>query len=442
MDFLDELFAPLAAEVGPGLTNVLIALLVLGIGYVVAKLVERVVAALLRRTNLDNRLARSMGSTPTQEPSVEQAIARLVFYLIMLFVLLAVFQRLNWTFITEPLNLLVTQIVDFLPNLIAAAIILVVGYLLARVLRGLVTNLAAGLGAERLGRRIGLNLSLSRLTGTIVYALILIPTIIAALNALDIEAVSQPAAAMLQTLLDAIPRLFGAGLLLVIAYFVGRVVADIVRDLLAGLGFDGFVARLGLYSATTGVTTRRTPSQIAGLLVLVAIMLFAAMEAANLLGFETLAVLLAEVIAFAGRLLLALLIFAVGLYLANLARNVIAASGNRYAGLLAHIARWAVIIFAGAIALRELGVANTIINLAFGLLLGAIAVAAALAFGLGSRELAGREAERLLQEARTNPPPPPAPTPPAPPLGPAPPTIPTPPAGTPPPAPESPGEGI
>lgn len=430
MDFLDELFAPLTAEVGPGLTNLLIALLILGIGYVFAKVVERLVAALLNRTNLDNRLARSMGSTPTQEPSVEQAVARLVFYLIMLFVLLAVFQRLNWTFITDPLNLLVTRIVDFLPNLIAAAVILAVGYLLARVLRGLVTNLAAGLGAERLGRRLGLNISLSRLVGTLVYALILIPAIIAALNALDIEAISQPAAAMLQTFLDAIPRIFGAALLLTITYFVGRVIADIVRDLLAGLGFDGWVARLGLYNATSEVT-RRAPSQTAGLLVLVAIMLFAAMEAANLLGFDLLADLLAEVIAFAGRLVLALAIFALGIYLANLARNVILNSGNRNAGLLAQIARWAILIFAGAIALRQLGVADTIINLAFGLLLGAIAVAAALAFGLGSRDLAGREAERMLRDVRTNPPtPPPPPT--------VPPTSPT----TPPPSTPGPGEGI
>lgn len=435
MDFLDELFAPLTAEVGPGLTNLLIALLILGIGYVVAKVIERLVAALLSRTNLDNRLARSMGSTPTEEPSVEQAIARLVFYLIMLFVLLAVFQRLNWGFITDPLNLLVTRIVDFLPNLIAAAVILAVGYLLARVLRGLVTNIAAGLGAERLGRRLGLNLSLSRLIGTIVYALILIPAIIAALNALDIEAISQPAAAMLQTFLDAIPRLFGAALLLVITYFVGRVIADIVRDLLAGLGFDGWVARLGLYNEATAVTGR-TPSQTAGLLVLVAIMLFAAMEAANLLGFDILAALLAQVIAFAGRLLLALVILALGMYLANLARNVILNSGNRNAGLLAQIARWAILIFAGAIALRQLGVADTIINLAFGLLLGAIAVAAALAFGLGSRELAGREAERMLRDVRTNPPTPPSPTPPAAPS--IPPSSPT----SPPPATQGPGEGI
>lgn len=406
MNFLDELFAPLVPLVGPGLTNLLIALLILGLGYVIAKVVEMVVVALLRRTSLDDRLARTMGAQPEQEVGVEQATGRLVFYLLMLFVLLAFFQRLNLAYLTDPLNRLITQIVDFIPNLIAAALILFVGYMIARVLRGLVTNIAAGLGAERLARRIGLNMNLSRLIGTLVYALILIPAIIAALNALDIDAISNPATAMLQTLLDAIPAIFGAALLLTITYFVGRVVAEIVADLLTGLGFDGFVSRLGLYNATTAVAGR-TPSQLVGMLLLVAIMLFAAMEAANLLGFEILAVLIAQVLAFGGRLLLALAIFALGLYLGNLARQVVLNSGNRYAELLSQLARWSILIFSGAIALRHLGVADEIINLAFGLLLGAIAVALALAFGLGGRDIAEREAERLLQRARTAPPPPP-----------------------------------
>jgi hypothetical protein len=423
MDFLDELFAPLVPLIGPGLTNILIALLILGLGYVIAKLVELVIVAILRRTSLDDRLARAMGSEPDREMSVEQATGRLVFYIIMLFVLLAFFQRLNLNFLTDPLNRLLVQIVDFIPNLIAAGLILFVGYILARILRGLVTNIAAGLGAERLASRVGLNLSLSRLIGTLVYALILLPAIIAALNALDIEAISTPAMAMLQTMLDAIPGIFGAALLLIVTYFVGRVIADIVADLLAGLGFDDLVSRLGFYNTTTAVAGR-TPSQVAGLLLLVAIMLFAAMEAASLLRFEILAALIAQVIAFGGRLLLALVIVGLGIYLANLAREVVLNSGSRYAVLLSQLARWAIVIFTAAIALRHLGVADEIINLAFGLLLGAIAVAAALAFGLGGREIAERETERLLQRARTSPPPPPTPPTPD-----APPSVTPPPAG-------------
>jgi hypothetical protein len=76
------------------------------------------------------------------------------------------------------------------------------------------------------------------------------------------------------------------------------------------------------------------------------------------------------------------------------------ASGVAQAGLLAMAARVSSLVLAGAMALRQMGLANEIINLAFGLLLGAIAVAVALAFGLGGRELAARELEGWLQSVK------------------------------------------
>lgn len=410
MDFFDQLFQPLVPVLGAGIVNLLIALIILIAGYIVAKLIERAVIAILERTDVDNRLARAMDSDPEAEPSVERAIAKFVFYLIMLFVLIAFFRRLGLDFITEPLNQLIAAFVAFLPNLIAAIVILAVGYVLARIARGLVTQLSHGLGADRLARRIGLGLSLSQLLGVLVYALILIPVIIAALNALDIEAISAPATQMLETFLTAIPGLFGAALLLIIAYFVGRVVADIVADLLAGMGFNQLMERLGMARIAEETTTARTPSEIAGAIVLVAIMLFAAMEAARLIDFVFLANIIADFLAFGGRLLLAIVIFGIGAYLANLARDLVLSSGGRNAGLTARLARWAILIFSAAIALQQLGVADEIITLAFGLTLGAIAVAAALAFGLGARDVAGREAERLVNNLRSSPPEPPRPT--------------------------------
>ncbi len=412
MDFFDRLFDPLVPLLGVGVVNLLIALIILIAGYIIAKLIERAVVALLGRTDLDDRVARAMDSSPDAEPSVERSVGRFVFYLIMLFALIAAFDRLGLNFIVEPLNQLIASIIAFIPNLIAAVVILAVGYVLARVVKGLVTQLARGLGADRLARRVGLGLSLSQLAGTLVYALVLIPAIIAALNALEIEAISEPATQMLQTFLNAIPALFGAALLLVIAYFVGRVVADIISDLLAGLGFNQFVERLGLSRiapATPGMAmpVTRTPAEIVGTIVLVAVMLFAAMEAARLVEFDFLAEIIATFLAFGGRLLLALVILAIGFYLANLARDLVLSSGGKYAGLTARLARWAVLIFTAAIALKQLGVADTIINLAFGLTLGAIALAAALAFGLGARDVAGHETERLVNDLRSNPPPPP-----------------------------------
>lgn len=401
MDFLDRIFDPLASLIGTGLANLVAALVILIVGYIVARLIERAIGMVLRRLDVDNRLAEAMGARPEDEMSVEQATGRLVFYILMLFVLLAFFQRLNLTIVTEPLNRLLSEIADFVPNLIAAGIILFVGYVLARIFRGLTTNIAMGLGADRLAERVGLKtVSLAKLLGTVVYALILIPALIAALNALDIAAISDPATAMLRTFLEAIPAIFGAAVLLAITYFVGRIIADIAADLLASLGFDDLVGRLGFGAVGEGEAAR-TPSEIAGVVVLVAIMLFAAVEAASLLRFDILATILSDFIIFGGRVLLAVIIMAIGLYLANLARNLIAGNGGTNAQLTGAVARWAILIFSGAIALRQLGVADEIITLAFGLTLGAIAVAAALAFGLGSREVAGREVEKALGQIRS-----------------------------------------
>jgi hypothetical protein len=269
--------------------------------------------------------------------------------------------------------------------------------------------------------------TLSQLIGLIVYALILIPVLIAALNTLQIEAISQPTTEMLTSFLESIPRIFGAIVILGIAYFVGRLVADLVTNVLTSLGFNRLVARLGLASVPvptgepgppTGVPApevitpgqvrvdrepiveQRTPSEVVGYLVLVLIMIFSAIEAANLLGFGIVATILAQLLRIAGQVAVAVLVFGVGLYLANLARNFILATGGLQSNFLAQAARFAIIIFSGALALRQTGIAEDIVNLAFGLLLGAIAVAAAIAFGLGGREIAARELERMVQSVK------------------------------------------
>ncbi len=130
-------------------------------------------------------------------------------------------------------------------------------------------------------------------------------------------------------------------------------------------------------------------------------MLFATVEALGLLGFEALGDLIAQFLVFAGHIFLGLIIFAIGLYLANLASKTVLASGAAQAGLLAMAARLSIIVLAGAMALRQMGLANEIINLTFGLLLGAIAVAVAIAFGLGGRDIAARELAGWIQGIRS-----------------------------------------
>jgi hypothetical protein len=292
----------------------------------------------------------------------------------------------------------------FLPNIFAAGLILVIGWFVARIVQRVISNLLAAVGADRLSERVGLSKvlgkqQLSSVIGLVVYVLILIPVLVAALNALALDAITQPATNMLDNILAAFPAIFAAALLLGIAYVVGRVVSGLIDNLLAGVGFNTILSKIGL--GKEPAEGQRTPSQIVGYLVVVAIMLFSSIEALRLLGFGSVAEMVVNFTSFAGQVLLGLVIFAIGLYLANLTSETIKASGATHAKALSLAARISILALAGAMALRQMGLANEIINMAFGLLLGAVAVAAALAFGLGGRETAARELEAWVQAAKS-----------------------------------------
>ncbi|MBV8706258.1 MAG: mechanosensitive ion channel [Acidobacteriaceae bacterium] len=220
--------------------------------------------------------------------------------------------------------------------------------------------------------------------GLLVYILVLVPVITASLNTLGLSYVAGPLSAMLNNFLLAIPNLFAAAILIAVSLVVGRMVRQIISGLLTAVGFNRLPAHLGLggLAATTG----SSPADALGNLAFTAIMLFAAMEAARLLQFVLIANLMDR-----------LLIFAFGLYLAHLAARAIRATSAPQARSLALVAQSSILFLVTAMALAEMGLARDIVNLAFGLLLGSLAVAGALAFGLGGRQTASRILERWEQ---------------------------------------------
>ncbi len=222
---------------------------------------------------------------------------------------------------------------------------------------------------------------------------------------------------MLSEFLAVVPLLFFAAVVLAISYVVARLVADLATAFLAALGADALPARLGLSRVVPAEGEGRPLSRLVGQLVLVVIMTLAAIEAADLLGFTAVATLLSAFLVLLGQVLLGLLVLAVGLYLANVLAGVVAASGAPRADLLAMATRVAVIALAVPMALKQIGLGDEIVVLAFGLLLGGavlgLAVAVGVAFGIGGRGAA----EELVTEWRGLLPPPgpaPAPTTPAP----------------------------
>ncbi len=395
------------------------ALIWLGIAWVLATVAKMAISRVMRTFSVDERLNQEVGTASSERPLLlSDTVANALYWFIFLLFLPLILDSLEMQQALLPVNNLLNQILAAIPKILEAVLIGFVGWLLAMVVRRIVTNLLAAAGADSLGARFGISRtsggqSLSWIVGTIVYVLILIPTAIAALNALDIQAISQPAIAMLNDILSAVPKIFTAALILALAYILGRWVGDLVTNILRGIGFNNVFSWLGVQpkqplrltptSSDPDATIlqepevpTRTPSEFVGIVVQVGIMLFAVVAATDVLGIPALTAIVSGIVLVAGRVLSGLVVFAIGLYLANLAFSLIASSGTRQARLLGQAARIAIIAFVAALALQQMGIGSDIVNLAFGLLLGAIAVGIALAFGLGGREIAADQIREWL----------------------------------------------
>jgi hypothetical protein len=233
--------------------------------------------------------------------------------------------------------------------------------------------------------------TLAKAAGTLVFALIIIPVAIAALQVLGIEAISGPAIAMLNEISAAIPRILTAALWLGIALIAARFLKTLIESILPPTGFDDAVRSTGILPA------RSAPSRIVANVAFIAIMLAAAIEAARQLGGDQVAIFLIQVTDLGSKVIFGTLIIVAGIFLARIIANLVG-SGTGEGGYAQTIVRYAIIALFTAIGLTFMGLADQIVILAFGLILGSAAVATALAFGLGGRDAAARLLERYSDD--------------------------------------------
>ncbi|MDJ0597852.1 MAG: mechanosensitive ion channel [Crocosphaera sp.] len=411
---LEAVYQPLNALLGE-ITSFLPKLLGAGIlsaiAWLLATLSKMLITRVLGSFNLEQRLGEG-----SEEISVAQTIGNAVYWFIFLLFLPSILSTLNLEGTLVPVQGLLDEILAIIPNILGAVIIAAVGWVVAKIVQRVVSSLLATTPINQLGEKFGLSSdpsgnSLSNIIGTVVNVLILIPVAITALDALQIQAISEPATEMLNQVLTLLPKLFAATLVLGLAYVGGQYLSDMVTNVLSTVGFNNIFQWLGIAqtpktpeTATeeTSTTQTRTPSQIAGMVVLVAVMLIASLTAVDILEIEALRAVVGTLLAIAGQVLVGLAVLALGLYLANLCFNLITNSGTRQAKFLGHTARISILIFVVAMALQQMGIAPNIVNLAFGLLVGGIAAAIALAFGLGGREVAAEQLREWLTKIKQN----------------------------------------
>nr|NUR36473.1 mechanosensitive ion channel [Sphingomonas sp.] len=367
--------------------KILIAILILVATWVVARAVKWVIQKAIDRTPA---LRKHMTGGP--EETVGHQLGTIAKLIIWLVGIMAALQFLGFAQVLAPINELVNEIFAFLPHLIAAGLIFFVGLVVARIVRRLVETVLVAANVDGLLARIGIGstatrASLARAAGVLVYALIIIPVAIAALQALEITSISAPATAMLDQILAAIPHVLAAALWIGIAFVAGRFLKTIIEAVLPPTGFDDAVRSTGVLPSTA------FPSRIIANIAMIAVILAAAIEAASQLGGGTVAIFLAQVTELGGKVIFGTLIIVVGIFLARILANLVG-SGTGEGSFAQTIVRYAIIALFTAIGLTFMGLADTIVMMAFGLILGSAAVACAIAFGLGGRDAASRILDR------------------------------------------------
>jgi hypothetical protein len=405
------------------------------------KLAQKVPA--LRRTGQDGAsLGNALGT-----------ILSMVIWLLGLVIVLGIFQ-LNQ--VLTPVTTMLEQGLGFLPNIIGAVFVFVIGLVIAKIVRALITTAlntvdfgrllgTAQSGIQRAtggamgdqqraggeqaaaqhpdaqqtapvgtqapqdqtrptqqqrppqphpqnapqqqgrGRPAGTGSNIPEIIASVVFALIMIVVSIASLQILGIASISDPAEQMLTTVFTAIPNIIAAVALLGIGVLIARFVTGLFRPILESTGIDEWLQKNEVISEDSSAT----PTILR--IVEIAVVLFFAVMAAQVLGFPQITSILSQILDLGGSVLFGAVIIAAGFFLASVVSKLVS-------GTASTIIKWAIIILFAAMGLKSMGVADSIIEMAFGALVIGLAAAAVLAFGLGGRDAAARTLDKLEKE--------------------------------------------
>ncbi|MFI5624491.1 mechanosensitive ion channel [Nocardioides sp. NPDC051685] len=386
--------------------KVLAAIVIILVTWIIAKIVAWAFAKLTSKVPVLQK-AGSDGET------IGKSLGSVAGLLVWLFGLIALLDLFELSSVLTPIQSLLDGVLGFLPNVIGAIFVFIVGALVAKVVRQLVET---ALGAVPFDKWIGSGSKLSgqvdatvgvdttadphaapaapagtaaqivRVIGLVLYAMIMIVVTIAALQILGISSISEPAEGMLNMILAAIPKLIAAAILLGIGVLIARFAADVLGQIIDGLGFDNALRSMDVLPAGQSATPAITK------VIQIGIVLFFAVMAAQMLEFPQITAFISEVLELGGKVIFGGAIIAAGVVIAGVIAKLVPGSASQ-------ILKYATIVLFVAIGLKFMGLADSIINLGFGAVVIGGAAAAALAFGLGGRDAAARQLERLQAES-------------------------------------------
>lgn len=386
------------------LPTLLGAILLLIVAWIVAKLVKKGVAKLLDSVGFDDILVK-WGAADSQERAGQtiDAIAGILYFLVWLLFLPAILGMLGLTSVSEPISSMFTTALNYVPNVIGAALIFAIGYVIANFVKSLIYNLSLSIDVDKWMNKVSSSNkdekpvstekqdTLAKVLSNLVFIVVLIPIATAALDTLGIKSISEPIVGVLDQIMSAIPNILVAVILLGIGIMIAKFVGDLITGLLQGTGINrvmNYIPSQSNMSIDLG--------KIIGQIVAVVIGVFFLVEALNVLNLEVLNGIGTAIISYLPLVISALVILGFGVIGGSALGSFIGKSAN--SEKLGEFVKYILIIFSVFMALDQLQFATTIVNSAFLFIMGGFAVAFALAFGLGGRDVAKDILQKGKQE--------------------------------------------
>lgn len=376
--------------------NVVVALIILIFAFISASIVKALISKLMKIVKID-KLFEKAKITDERRENTKDFILKTVYFVVFILWMPGFFERLGMNGVASPIISMMNKTLSYLPNIVGSILLLIVGLFISKTVKELLIPIFKKLQIDQYLNKIGIDsknkLSVAEVLANTVYVIILVPIIIGALNVLHINAISEPAILMLNTILAYIPKVALAVVIFFVGKFIAKLVFVLLQKLFESIGLDKISDKV--FNVTgTKVNEDVSLSKILAYIVEYIILILFAVEAVNALELEVLTNIGSVIIGYLPYAVSGILMLGIAILLANYVEKIITDKMPNSKGT-ALILKTVIIVLGIFVTLYQLGIAAELINSTFLIILGALGVAFAMAFGLGGREFASHMLNKI-----------------------------------------------
>ncbi|MBQ5318509.1 MAG: mechanosensitive ion channel [Oscillospiraceae bacterium] len=379
--------------------DVIFAIILLIVAFIAAKIAKSLAIKLLGLVKTEKLTSKAGIETSTVD-NAKAFIAKLVYFVVFLLFLPGVLDKLGMNSVSAPIENLANTFLNFVPKLVAAGIIIVVGFFIAKILKDLLLPLVKATKVDKLQEKTGVQATekttFSNIIVNVIYGLVILFVVTAALEQLGIAAISNPASQIVSAIFAIIPNILGAIVIIAVGIFIAGLVAGLLENLLAGVGADTLVEKV------TGTPSKKLVlSKVIAQAVKYILVVIFLVQGVNVLELPVLTEIGAIVLGYVPAAVSAILIIAIGIFAGNTAESAISKKFPEAKGG-ALIAKIAIYVVTGFLCLSQLGVATVIVESTFIFIIAAVCIAFAIAFGIGGRTFAANTLEKVEKKINDN----------------------------------------